>query len=104
MLHVDDKQADDVTFEIISKSKNKNLKSRDNRISNEQEIAEKLRTYIPRRIQRCWKLVKGRCGDNIDPEKYCVSLFKGKITGRLEVQKEIAKSPKAPQKNIFRQK
>ena len=76
MLHVDDKQADDVTFDIISKSKNKNLK-RDQKFSNDREVAEKLRKYIPSRIKRCWKVVKGRSGDNVDPEKYCASLFKG---------------------------
>ena len=81
MLHVDDKQADDTTFEISSRSKNKNnIKSRENRLATERELAERLRKYIPKRIQRCWKVAKGRPSDNIDPEKYCTSLFKGKIS------------------------
>ena len=98
MLHVDDKQADDVTFDIVSKSKNKNLK-RDQKFSNEREVAEKLRKYIPSRIKRCWKVVKGRSGDNIDPEKYCASLFKGMNHTVLLLEFNICVC-----KNIFRQK
>ena len=87
MLHVDDKQANDITFEIISKSKNKNnIKSRENRLANERELAERLRKYILQRIKRCWKVVKGRPCDNVDPEKYCSSLFKGKIPISFSLQ------------------
>ena len=87
MLHVDDKQANDITFEIISKSKNKNnIKSRENRLANERELAERLRKYIPQRIKRCWKVVKGRPSDSVDPEKYCSSLFKGKISISFSIQ------------------
>ena len=87
MLHVDDKQADDITFEISSKSRNKsNIKSRENRLANERELAERLRKYIPKRIKRCWKVVKGRPSDNVDPEKYCTSLFKGNISINFSYQ------------------